>query len=213
MRLTSRIQAQVGILLTATMLAAADGTGRAAGLMSAAPRALPSQTGTVRQPASPAETDALRELQKRLDGYLHLRSDLAHKLKPLSPTADAAELTARQESLASAIRIARKDAQKGDLIPSAAASRIRTIVAEDLKSRPPEARRAAFSEVPEGVVVAVNKTYPAQAALPTVPPLLLNKLPTLPDNLQYRFVGRDVVLLDADTQLIVDYIENVLPPH
>ena len=46
-----------------------------------------------------------------------------------------------------------------------------------------------------------------------MPPLLLRELPRLPDNLQYRFFGRHVVLLDGDTQLIVDYIANVLPPH
>jgi hypothetical protein len=43
--------------------------------------------------------------------------------------------------------------------------------------------------------------------------LLLNNLPRLPDNLQYRFMGRHVILMDGDTRLIVDYILNVLPPH
>ena len=46
-----------------------------------------------------------------------------------------------------------------------------------------------------------------------MPPLLLSRLPRLPDNLQYRFYGRHVVLLDGDLQIIVDYIPNVLPPH
>jgi len=212
MKLTSRVQRRVGIVVAAISLASADRYA-AAGPSTEAPHPLPGQAAASASQPTSEEADALKELKKRLDGYLQLRSDLTHKLKPLSPTADAAELTARQESLASALRIARKTARKGDLIPAAAAARIRTIVAEDLKSRPPEARRAAFSEVPSGVVVAVNKIYPAQAALPTVPPLLLNKLPILPDNLQYRFVGRDVVLLDGDTQLIVDYIDSVLPPH
>ena len=39
------------------------------------------------------------------------------------------------------------------------------------------------------------------------------QLPALPDNLQYLFVGRHIVLLDGDTQLIVDYVDNVLPPR
>jgi hypothetical protein len=211
MKLTSRVQRDVGRVLIAISLVAA-GSFAAAGRSAEAPHPSPGQAAApTNPPGSAAESDALRDMKKRLDGYLQLRSDLTHKLKPLSSTADSAELTARQESLASAIRIARKDAHKGDLIPMAAAARIRTIVAEDLKSRPADARRAAFSEVPNGVVVAVNKTYPAQAALPTVPPLLLNKLPALPDNLQYRFVGRHVVLLDGDMQLIVDYVDNVLP--
>jgi hypothetical protein len=212
MKLTSHVQRRVVMVVAAISLA---GTGRyaAAGPSKEESRPRPAQASASVQAPSAAEAEALKEFKKRIDGYLQLRSDLTHKLKPLSQTADAAELTARQDSLASAIRIARKSARQGDLIPAAAAARIRTIVAEDLKSRPPDARRAAFSEVPEGVVMGVNKTYPSQAALPTVPPLLLNKLPALPDNLQYRFVGRSVVLLDGDTQLIVDYVDNVLPPH
>jgi hypothetical protein len=59
----------------------------------------------------------------------------------------------------------------------------------------------------------VNKSMPDTAALATVPPLLLTKLPVLPDNLQYRFIDRHVVLIDGDTRIIVDYILNVLPPH
>ncbi len=44
-----------------------------------------------------------------------------------------------------------------------------------------------------------------------MPPLLLSKLPQLPDNLQYRFFGRHLVILDGDTQIIIDYVANVLP--
>ncbi|HEX5110116.1 MAG TPA: hypothetical protein VFV95_16810 [Vicinamibacterales bacterium] len=212
MKLTSRVQRDVGTVVIAISLVAAASFA-AAGRSAAADPPPGQAAAPTTPPGSAAEADGVQEMKKRLEGYLKMRSDLTHKLKPLSSTADAAELTARQDSLASAIKIARKDARKGDLIPMAAAARIRTIVADDFKSRAPDARRAAFGEVPEGVVVAVNRTYPAQAALPTVPPLLLNKLPALPDNLQYVFVGRHVVLLDGDTQLIVDYVDNVLPPR
>jgi len=59
----------------------------------------------------------------------------------------------------------------------------------------------------------INKTYPADAALPTVPPLLLSELPRLPDNLQYRFFGRHVAILDGDVQIILDFVADALPPH
>ena len=95
----------------------------------------------------------------------------------------------------------------------AIAGLLRAAVAADLQSRSPEDRRAVYAEVPQGVRLVVNRTFPARAALPTVPPLLLNALPVLPDNLQYRFVGGDLILLDGDTQIIADYITNVLPPR
>ena len=74
-------------------------------------------------------------------------------------------------------------------------------------------KRAVFEEVPENLRPVINGKMPDTAALATVPPLLLNNLPRLPDNLQYRFMGRHVVLIDVDTRIIVDYILNVLPPH
>jgi hypothetical protein len=169
-----------------------------------------------RQAANPAanpQATALAEFQRRLQGYLDLRAKLAGKLKPLSPTANAAELAARQDTLAAALREARMGAKPGDLIPTRVADQIRTTVAEDFRHRNPDTKRAVFTEIPEGVQPVINKTVPDSATLATVPPLLLNSLPRLPDNIQYRFMGRHVILMDGDTRNIVDYILNVLPPH
>ena len=167
------------------------------------------------KPASQADLPAaaLKDFQQRLKGYMDLRADLTRKLKPLSPTASASELAARQESLAAALRQTRKTAKQGDLIPTPVASQLRTVVRTDLQNRSAESRQAAFSEVANATAPIINRTYPANAALPTMPPLLLAKLPMLPHNLQYRFLGRHLLLLDGDTQLILDYVSNVLPPH
>lgn len=156
---------------------------------------------------------ALADFQQRLTRYLELREDLADKLKPLSTTTSAAELAARQESLAAALREVRKTAKPGDLIPPAVAELIRKAVAADLKRRTAVEKRSALAEVPDGPPPVINKTYPAQAPLATVPPLLLNDLPRLPDNLQYRFYDRHIIILDGDVEIIVDYIGNALPPH
>jgi hypothetical protein len=163
--------------------------------------------------AATTESLALEDFQTRVKAYLELRKALAEKLEPLKPTADAAELATRQEALAEALKVARKDARAGDVIPAPVADRIRTIVRDDLKSRTAAAGNAPFGEIPTNVRVSVNRTFPKGAALPTVPPLLLGRLPPLPDNLQYRFANRDVVLLDGDTQLIVDHVTHVLPRH
>jgi len=164
-------------------------------------------------PAANAQAVALLDFQKRLDGYLALRTTLAGKLTPLSTTADAAELAARQETLASALRSARATAKQGDLIPKSVAEQIASTFAADHRRRNARAKRGELQEVPIAARPAINRTYPAEAALATVPPLLLANLPRLPDNLQYRFYGRHVVLLDGDVQIIVDYIANVLPPN
>jgi hypothetical protein len=151
------------------------------------------------------------EFQQRLAAYLKLREELSERLKPLSTTASAADLTTRQEALAAALRMARKNAKPGDLIPRPVADQIVKVCTEDFHFRNPEVKRAALQEVPNAPRPAINRTYPENEALATVPPLLLSKVPILPDNLQYRFFGRHIVILDGDTQIIVDYVANAVP--
>jgi len=160
-----------------------------------------------RQNAVNPTATALLEFQQRLDGYLDLRRSL---LKQLSSTGDATRLEARQESLAAAVRTARRNAKRGDLIPSAAAAAIASTITADLKRRA-SGSGLVLSEVPNAPIPSINATYPADAALSTVPPLMLNNLPRLPETLQYRFYGRHLLILDGDVQIVLDYIANVLP--
>jgi hypothetical protein len=164
----------------------------------------------VQAPANP-QAAALNEFQKRLQAYLTLRENLGKKLQPLSPTANASDLQARQEALAAGLRTARAGAKQGDLVPVAVQKQIRETVIADMKRRSPAAKKATLEEVPTGPVPGINKNYPEKAALPTVPPLLLASLPKLPDNLQYRFYGRHMVILDGDVEIVVDYVENAVP--
>jgi hypothetical protein len=48
------------------------------------------------------------------------------------------------------------------------------------------------------------------SALP-VPPLILVNLPRLPDGLEYRFMGRDLILRDRDANIIVDFLPGAVP--
>jgi hypothetical protein len=190
------------------------GSGREAAAPAPAPRS--DQGVAARQAANPGanpQAAALAEFQHRLQEYINLRAELGRKLRPLAPTADSAELASRQDTLAAALREVRKGAKLGDLIPTRVAGQIRNVVAADFDRRNPSTRRAVFEEVPGGVRPVINKSIPDSTALATVPPLLLNNLPVLPDNLQYRFMDRHVVLVDGDTRLIIDYILNVLPAH
>lgn len=155
---------------------------------------------------------ALQTFQQRLDAYLQLRMQLAERLAPLTSTPSADELAGRQAALAKALQTARAAATRGDLVPEPVARQIAATVLDDFKRRTALEEKATFAEVPAAGQPAINQTYPADAALPTVPPLLLQNLPRLPDNLQYRFYGRHLLILDGDVQIIVDYIANVLPP-
>jgi hypothetical protein len=163
--------------------------------------------------ATPVNQQAagLSEFSKRMQAYLRLREDLGKKLERLAPTSNASDLQARQEALASGLRNARAGAKQGDLIPAAVQEQIRKTVIADFRRRTPATKRAALEEVPEGPMPGINAQYPDRAALPTVPPLLLANLPQLPDNLQYRFFGRHVIILDGDVEIVVDYVANAVP--
>ena len=197
--MTSRVRTATGHVCTICLMTA---------VLVAALHAAPAQ----KRPANP-NAAAQADFQARLEKYIKLREDLANKLTPLSPTASAAELASRQESLAAALRDVRKNARQGDLIPQPVAAQIKRTVAADFRRRNPTAKRAVFEEVPKTVQPVINKSLPDSAALATIPPLLLNELPRLPDNLQYRFIGHDIILLDGDTRLIMDFISNAVPAH
>jgi len=57
----------------------------------------------------------------------------------------------------------------------------------------------------------VNDVFPDDTPVTTTPPTLMLKLPELPPELAYRFVGRDLALKDSKAGLIVDLIPNAIP--
>jgi len=52
----------------------------------------------------------------------------------------------------------------------------------------------------------INGDYPEGKPLSTVPPNILAVLPRLPDDIQYRFLGRHLILLDLRANVILDRI-------
>ncbi len=108
--------------------------------------------------------------------------------------------------------MARADARPGDLLVPEVAAILRDTVRSDFAQRSPEQRAATVQEIPS-LRLEVNRVYPTSVPLATVPPKLLAAMPRLPDGLEYRFVGRCLVLHDTVTNLVVDFIDNALPPR
>ena len=57
----------------------------------------------------------------------------------------------------------------------------------------------------------IHLRFPGVAQMATMPPSLLAVLPRLPKELEYRIVGRFLVLRDVDAALILDYIPDLIP--
>ena len=50
-------------------------------------------------------------------------------------------------------------------------------------------------------VSRVNESYPANIPLQSTPPSLLANLPHLPQEVEYRVAGRDLILLDVQARI------------
>ena len=150
------------------------------------------------------------ELTKRIDAYLALHRRVAATLPPRKETDDPARLVERRKALAAGIRTARPGARQGAIFTAAVEADFRRIIRADITARQPDDRAAMRKEVPR-LPIAVNEEYPEHAPLATVPAMLLAHLPRLPEELEYRFFDRHLILLDVDANLIVDYIPDALP--
>jgi hypothetical protein len=68
-----------------------------------------------------------------------------------------------------------------------------------------------MDENPGRIQIRINSRYPDEIPVSTMPPQILAALPKLPDELEYRFIGERLILLDIHAHLIVDFIEDALP--
>jgi hypothetical protein len=120
------------------------------------------------------------------------------------------QIETQQKELAARLKAARQGARPGDLFGDVAPL-IKATILKDAENRGVRDAYAAMQEVPPQNPPAVNAVYPEKAPLATVPPLILVNLPRLPDGLEYRFMGRDLILRDRDANLIVDFISGAVP--
>jgi hypothetical protein len=157
-----------------------------------------------------AQGAAIKGFLDRVNDYIALQKKEDDGLPKLQPREDTSKTEVHQRALAARIRLAREHASPGDLFRDAAPL-IREIVLQDAQSRAPQEKKAQMEEVPRKDPLKVNAEYPEKAALATVPPLLLEQLPRLPEGLEYRFMGRDLILRDTKANLIADFINEAVP--
>ncbi len=160
-------------------------------------------------PGRARDEAVLREFVKRATGYVALRREATAAMLPLEESPSPEQIRARERALAAAIRDRRPGARRGDVF-GAARVPIVTIVRGDWRQRNGVERSALAAETPDVAAPEVNAAYPAQLELATFPPELLEALPRLPQELEYRFVGPHLILHDVEANLVVDVAPDVL---
>jgi hypothetical protein len=172
--------------------------------------------GLARREREPQDSEAARDFKPFMDrvrAYVKMQKKLEASLPALKPTKDPAQIVEYQHALATKIVEARRDALQGDILTHDAAERFRKIIHQAFEG--PEGhrlRRTIQQDTPFKVVsMHVNDVFPDDIPLTTTPPTLMLRLPELPPELAYRFVGRDLVLKDIKAGLVVDLIPKAIP--
>lgn len=157
-----------------------------------------------------------QEFDERISQYLKLRKKAAEGIPKLNAKAEPEQIQARKLALAQSIRSARPEAKQGTVFAPAIQQYVLRIVRSEMRGKAGvPAKKAAKEGNPpvEGhpVAVKVNGAYPDSAPVSTVPATLLLRLPELPKELDFRFVGRHLILRDAEAGIIIDFISDVIP--
>jgi hypothetical protein len=155
----------------------------------------------------------LEDFHMRVWEYVELHRRLEGPLPPLMLSNNPKEIRAAVDSLKQELRAARLNARRGDFFTSDIARLFHRTIHQTFKSTDWVEVLAAFEEENANRTASpkVNASYPGSAPLVPMSPRLLLALPGLPEELQYRFMYRALILWDVHAELIVDFIPDVIP--
>jgi hypothetical protein len=149
------------------------------------------------------------DFNKRIKDYVDLREKQVATLPKLPDKATPKQIDANQRALAELMIKARPGARTGDIFVTEMQTFVRGLIRRVLTGPDgPRIKASLMDENPMGVKIEVNGRYPDTIPMSTMPPDVLAALPKLPTDLEYRFVGNRLILLDLQSHLIVDFVEN-----
>jgi hypothetical protein len=164
------------------------------------------------EPATPAEAEIFADFQKRVNDYVTLHKKIENDLPAVPKDATPEQIDNRQRDLLTRIAAARSGAKQGDLFTPAMTATIRARFQQVFKKdRDGKAVTESVMDENPDMTISVNQRYPDAVPLSTMPPDVLEFLPKMPEELEFRFVGRHLIIMDQHAHLIVDYVPNAMP--
>ena len=159
-----------------------------------------------------ADAAAIADFTKRVNDYAAFEKKLDATIKEPSPGSEPQAFLAHQRTLARLLQKSRAGAKPGDLCPKPMRAVIRRLIASVFHAPGgAQVKRSILDENPGNMVLTINSEYPDNAPFATVPPQILQGLPKLPDVLEYRFIGKRLLLIDSHARIVADIIERVFP--
>ncbi|MGO8786529.1 MAG: hypothetical protein ACLQVL_03995 [Terriglobia bacterium] len=129
------------------------------------------------------------------------------------PTDSPGKLRQHQRELRKAIVARRPAAAQGNIFTPEISAEFRRLIGIAYSADGKHIRESLLDAEPGTGQwqVRVNQEYPYTEPLQLMPPSLLGNLPSLPPELEYRTVGRELVLRDVGANLIVDAVSGGIP--
>ncbi len=164
-------------------------------------------------PDNSGEQVTLDEFKARITQYHELHTQAEAKLPKLSTEATPTQIDTNQRELGRLLAEMRPGAKQGDLFTPAMETLLRKHLARIFNNPTDGAavKGSVMDENPTGVTLVVNARYPDNVPISTMPPDLLQLLPKMPEEFEYRFVGRHLAILDVHAHLIADFVTNAIP--
>jgi hypothetical protein len=164
------------------------------------------------QPRVNPDALLIKAFTDRVQQYVELHRKLEATLPRLAERAEADAIERSQNDLARLIRQARPRAEQGELFTKDVRALVRRLLHPVLSGPDGQSVRAAImDENPGRIRLEVNSRYPEALPLSTVPPQVLEALPRLPEEVEYRFIATTLILRDVHANLIVDFVADALP--
>jgi hypothetical protein len=162
---------------------------------------------------SPADQRVIAEFARKVSDYAEIHRRLEGPVPTIQVSADPEEVRQAMASLARKIRAERVGARQGDVFTPAAGPVFRSLIAAGCGGDIEGLHAVANEENPYVTKwhPRVNASYPDHLPFSIIPPSVLCSLPALPEELQFRFWDRSLLLWDYHANLIVDILPNALP--
>ncbi|HVD93013.1 MAG TPA: hypothetical protein VNC21_12045 [Vicinamibacterales bacterium] len=152
----------------------------------------------------------IKEFLKRVDVYVALHKKLEATLPALPKQTDPTVIDKHERALARLVQEGRKDAKPGDLLFPAIQRVVRSLLRPIFTGKAGTQIRGEIvdNEYKGNVKLVVNGRYPDEVPISTVPPQVLEALPKLPEELEYRFIQNTLILFDPHAHVIADFMER-----
>ncbi|HZA34904.1 MAG TPA: hypothetical protein VE505_08260 [Vicinamibacterales bacterium] len=156
---------------------------------------------------APADAGITGDFCARIAAYATLRGEVQEDLPAFQITDDVSAIRGSVRALAARIRAAQQRPIEGEIFTPRISDQFRTRLRLAVTD---ETCGTIMTDNPGRLSRPVSQDYPEGKPLTTTPATILRTLPGLPPDIEYRFVGPDLILLDTRANLVIDRMADAV---